>query len=230
VVLESYRERTAAYRARLARPFLKTSPAALTGIALGLAVLAGLLAFAVRFSTPILFVPVAFLIFASGVFDVLDGEVARSTGRTSRRGDFLDHVADRYADLAILAGITASGFVNPILALAALVSLLLTSYLGTLAQALGLGRLYGGLLTRADRLLLLAFVTFLEGDLSIPWPWAPTAPWSRLAVGGVPFTVLDLLMVYFLVAGQLTAAWRARTIYRALGSGAEAPVAPSRPR
>lgn len=217
-MLESYRERTAEYRARLARPFLGTRPATLTALALGLAVAAGGLAVLVRWTTPILFVPIAFLIFFSGVFDVLDGEVARATRTTSRRGDFLDHVADRYADLAIVLGIAASGFVNPLLALLGLVSLLLTSYMGTQAQALGLGRLYAGLLSRADRLLLLAFVTFLEGDLSLPWPWAPTAPWSRLHVDGLTFTVLDLLMLYFVVAGQFTALARASRIYAALGS------------
>ena len=60
------------------------------------------------------------------------------------------------------------------------------------------------------------FATFLEFDLSLPWPWAPTAPLSRLHLGGLTFTVLDLAMVYFIVAGQLTALARARGTYRAL--------------
>src|SRR5690348_18073543 len=45
----------------------------------------------------------------------------------------------------------------------------------TLFRSVGAGRAYGGLLTRADRLLLLAGATFLEGDLALPWPWAPAA-------------------------------------------------------
>jgi archaetidylinositol phosphate synthase len=175
------------------------------------------------------------LIFASGVFDVLDGEVARTTRTASRQGDFLDHVVDRYADLVILLGIAASGFVNPLLALLALVSLLLTSYMGTQAQAVGAGRAYGGLLSRADRLVLLSLFTFVEGDLSLPWPWAPSAPWSRLTVAGIPFTILDLLLVYFVVAGQWTALDRARRTYAELGGGADSappgsPGAPPRQR
>ncbi len=216
MVLETYRERTAAYRARLARPFLGVRPSTLTLAALLLAAAAAGLEALVRWSTPILFLPVAVLIFLSGVFDVLDGEVARSTGTASSRGDFLDHTADRYADLLLLVGIAVSGFANPLLALVALVSLLLTSYMGTQAQAVGLGRQYGGLLTRADRLLLLAFATFLEGDLSLPWPWAPSAPWERLHAFGLRFTVLDVLLAYFVVAGQVTALARARGIYRGL--------------
>ncbi len=216
MVLESYRERTAAYRARMARPFLRVSPGTLTGVALALAGLAALLALLVRWTTPVLFLPVAVLIFASGVFDVLDGEVARATGTASRRGDFLDHTADRYADVLLLLGLAASSFANPLLALLALASLLLTSYMGTQAQAVGLARMYGGLLTRADRLLLLAFVTFLEGDLALPWPWQPSAPFVRLTAFGLSFTVIDVLLLYFVVAGQLTALGRGIRIYRAL--------------
>jgi archaetidylinositol phosphate synthase len=216
MVLESYRERTAAYRSRLARPFLAVRPSTLTAVALLLAGAAAGLSLLVRWTTPILFLAVAFLIFFSGVFDVLDGEVARATAQESRRGDFLDHVADRYADLLILLGIAASGFAHPLLGLLALVSLLLTSYMGTQAQAVGAGRMYSGLLTRADRLMLLAFATFLEGDLALPWPWAPSSPWVRVELFGIPFTVLDLLLVYFVVAGQLTALGRALRIYQDL--------------
>jgi len=223
MVLEAYREQIRAYRERLAGPFLGVRPSVLTGIALALAVGAGGLAAGVRWTSPILFIPAAVLIFASGIFDVLDGEVARRTGTASPRGDFLDHVVDRYADLGILLGIAASGFVDPLLALLALVSLLLTSYMGTQAQAVGAGRLYGGLLTRADRLVLLAFVALVEGDLSLPWPWAPTAPFSRLAFAGVSFTVLDVLMVYFVLAGQITALDRARRVYAGLDGRSSAP-------
>jgi archaetidylinositol phosphate synthase len=216
MVSEEYRDRVAPYVERLSRPFLGWAPDRLSAVALGLNIGAGVLAAAVRWTSVYLFLPVALLIFLGGVFDVLDGEVARRTGRQSPRGDFLDHVFDRYADVAIVLGIAVSGYVNPILALLALVSLLLTSYMGTQAQAVGLGRQYGGLLTRADRLLLLAFATFLEFDLSLPWPWAPSAPLAHLHAYGVTFTVIDVLLVYFLVAGQWTAIGRAVRTYRAL--------------
>jgi len=216
MVLEEYRARVAPYVARLARPFLGWRPDRLTWTALVLAVAAAFLAAVVRWSTPLLFLPVALLIFGSGLFDVLDGTVARSTGRTSARGDFLDHVFDRYADVVIVLGIALSGYANPVLALLALVSLLLASYMGTQAQALGQGRLYSGLLTRADRLVVLALATFLEFDWSLPWPWAPTEPWSRFHAAGVGFTVIDVALLYFVIAGQWTAIGRAVRVYRAL--------------
>jgi len=216
MVLESLRGRFQPYIARLARPFLAWSPGTLSLVALGLAVAAGLVAFVVRWTTPYLFLAVALLVFFAGLFDVIDGEVARATGRSSVRGDFVDHVYDRYADVAILLGIAVSTYANPVLALLALVSLLLVSYMGTQAQALGQGRLYGGLLSRADRLVVIALATFLEFDWSLPWPWATDLPWSRFHIGGVEFTVIDVALAYFVIAGQWTAVARARRVYRAL--------------
>ncbi len=216
MVLESYRAKVQPYIARLARPFLGWDPGDLSRIALLLAVSAGVLALLVRWTTPYLFLAVALLVFFAGVFDVVDGEVARQTGKASVRGDFVDHVYDRYADIAILLGIALSTYANPFLALLALVSLLLVSYMGTQAQAVGKGRLYGGLLSRADRLVVLALATFLEFDWSLPWPWAASLPWSRFHVGSVEFTVIDVALAYFVIAGQWTAVARALRIYRSL--------------
>src|SRR5580700_5278835 len=137
MVTEAYRDRFAPYVDRLAKPFLGWTPNSLSAMALGLAVLSAVLAALVRWTTPLLFLPIGVLIFFAGVFDVLDGAVARRTGRTSVRGDFLDHVFDRYADVAIVLGIAVSGFAYLPLALLGLVSLLLTSYMGTQAQAVG---------------------------------------------------------------------------------------------
>lgn len=216
MVLEGYRARVAPYLKRISEPFLGWRPDRISTLALGLSVTAAVLAALVRWTTPLLFLPVSLLIFAGGVFDVIDGEVARRTNRTSVRGDFLDHVFDRYADVAVVLGIAISGYANPILALLALVSLLLTSYMGTQAQAVGVGRIYAGLLSRADRLIVLSLATFLEFDLSLPWPWASSMPWARFHWGTLAFTVLDVAFVYFVIAGNWTAVARARSAYRSL--------------
>ncbi|HXY47380.1 MAG TPA: CDP-alcohol phosphatidyltransferase family protein [Thermoplasmata archaeon] len=219
MVLEAYRARVDAYVARLAIPFLGWSPDRLSWTAVGFAVAAAILAATVRWTTPLLFLAVAALIFLAGLFDVLDGAVARKTGRTSVRGDFLDHVLDRYADLVLVLGIAISTYANPIVALLALVSLLLTSYMGTQAQAVGQGRLYGGLLSRADRLVVLMAATFFEFDFSLPWPWAPSEPWARFHLYGIEFTIIDVALIYFIIAGQWTAISRAWRVYRALPKG-----------
>ncbi len=216
MVLEGYRDRVRPYVDRLARPFRAWSPSRLSGLAIAFAAAAALLAAGVRWTTPLLFLPVSALILLAGLFDVLDGHIARTTHRASLRGDLLDHVLDRYADVLLVLGFAVSGYADPILALLALVSLLLASYMGTQAQAVGQGRAYGGLLSRADRLVVLAAAAFLEFDWSLPWPWARSEPWARFHLGPLAFTVIDVAFAYFVIAGQLTAVARARRTYRAL--------------
>ncbi len=229
MVLEELRERFQPQIARLAKPFLAWSPSSLSWVALALAAGAGATAAAVRATTPLLFLAVSGLILLSGLFDVLDGAVARRTQRSSPRGDLLDHVLDRYADVFLVLGIAVSGFAMPWLALLALASLLLASYMGTQAQALGQGRLYGGLLSRADRLVVLAIAAFLEFDWSLPWPWAPSEPWSRFVWHGIGFTVIDVALLYIVIAGQWTAIARAWRTYSALPASAPTATDPPAP-
>ncbi|HII05924.1 MAG TPA: CDP-alcohol phosphatidyltransferase family protein [Methanotrichaceae archaeon] len=101
----------------------------------------------------------ALMVLLNAVFDAVDGALARRTGTVEPRGDFLDHVIDRYADMAILVGIVLAGYVSEVWGIFAVMGVLLTSYLGTQAQALRLGRLYGGIMGRADRLTLILGAT-----------------------------------------------------------------------
>ena len=98
--------------------------------------------------------------------DAMDGAVAREMKIQSKRGDFLDHAVDRYADIFIITGIFAGGLVPWQIGVFALTGVLMSSYLGTQAQAVGVGRYYGGLLGRADRLVLILVVGVI--DLIIP--------------------------------------------------------------
>ena len=94
--------------------------------------------------------------------DGMDGAVAREMKIQSRRGDFLDHAVDRYADIFIITGIFAGGLVPWQIGVFALTGVLMASYLGTQAQAVGVGRYYGGILGRADRLVMILVVGIIE--------------------------------------------------------------------
>ncbi len=98
--------------------------------------------------------------------DGMDGAVAREMKIQSLRGDFLDHAVDRYADIFIITGIFAGGMVSWQIGVFALTGVLMASYLGTQAQAVGVGRYYGGLLGRSDRLVLILVIGII--DLIIP--------------------------------------------------------------
>ncbi len=147
------------------------------------------------------------LVLVSGFFDALDGRVARITGKASRSGDFVDHVLDRYADVLMIGAVAVSPWCNPYLGIVALTGVLLTSYMGTQAQAVGAGRLYSGLLGRADRVVLLLLV--------------PIVQWILLLLGGgwidlgfASLSIFELMMLWFAVVGNLTAVQRAVTVWR----------------
>ncbi|HZU21550.1 MAG TPA: CDP-alcohol phosphatidyltransferase family protein, partial [Terriglobales bacterium] len=47
----------------------------------------------------------ALTIIGAGIFDMVDGRVARATGQVTRFGAFFDSVIDRYSDLALFFGL-----------------------------------------------------------------------------------------------------------------------------
>ncbi len=95
------------------------------------------------------------IILLAGILDGLDGALARHQGTDGPYGDFLDHTIDRIVDVGILVAIGMNaGFVDN--ASSGYIAGLLTlfgSYMGTQAQSVGLGRIYGGF-SRADRMVL----------------------------------------------------------------------------
>ena len=100
------------------------------------------------------------MVIFNSVFDALDGVIARKSNSVTLRGDFLDHIIDRYSDVFIICSIFFAGYVNWQIGVVAIVGVLLTSYLGIQAQALHLGRYYGGLMGRADRLVVVMLASF----------------------------------------------------------------------
>lgn len=134
----------------------------------------------------------AIFVFLNGVLDLVDGGLARELGTDSKAGDLLDHVLDRYADLIIITGL-AAGVGEYALGLAAVTGVLMTSYLGTQAQAVDLDRVYGGMLGRADRLALTGVVATVAAFL------------DATALG---LTAIGWLLVVFAVVGHVTALQR----------------------
>ena len=143
-------------------------------------------------AAPPLYLLGAVLVFLNGWLDLLDGALARRQGTDSRAGDLLDHVLDRYADIVIVAGL-AAGAERYLLGLLAVTGVLMTSYLGTQAQAVGLDRVYGGVVGRADRLTIIGGVTAVAAFLPAP------------AYG---LTLVGWLLVFLAVVGHLTALQR----------------------
>lgn len=93
---------------------------------------------------------------ARTALNALDGLVAKATGKARPWGEVLNEFSDRLADVALLGGLALSGLADVRLGAAAIVAVLLASYLGTVSKAAGASRQYGGVMGKADRMMLLA--------------------------------------------------------------------------
>lgn len=96
------------------------------------------------------------LILLSGFFDIVDGAVAKVTGKVSKRGAFLDSTLDRVSEVAIYLGILLGALANPTAILLALSFSLLVSYTRAKGDALGASLAGVGIGERSERLLVLA--------------------------------------------------------------------------
>jgi CDP-diacylglycerol--glycerol-3-phosphate 3-phosphatidyltransferase len=152
-------------------------PNTLTWLSLVPALLAGIAAAAS------MFLPAAILLLLSGVFDLLDGALARSTGQETRFGALLDSTLDRLSDAAVPAGLALIYAPHGVLVLVPVLMIaggFLVSYVRARAEGLGLDlpRLWG---RREDRMgIMVAGLVF--APLPIPGMAVP-APALLLVVG-----------------------------------------------
>ncbi len=193
MVLNKYRGNVDSVLTAISKPFVKMNPNTITAISLLIALLAGL-----SYYFDFLLLSFVFILF-SAMLDAIDGKVARLRKIASKKGDFLDHAIDRFADTFILLGVMFSQYATLWIGVFALVSVYLTSYLGTQAQAIGLKRIYGGILGRADRLVILMLLPIVQ------FFW-----W------GYYFSVTDWVLILFAVLGGITVVQRFAAIWRAL--------------
>lgn len=116
----------------------------------------------------------AVLIVAS-VFDILDGAVARVSGKVYRYGAFLDSTTDRYAEGFTYVGLLWYFLFNghhttePMLVMAALTGSLLVSYVRARAQSLGFV-CEGGLFARPERVVV-TVIGLMIPVLLVPMLW-----------------------------------------------------------
>jgi len=209
MVLDSQRENVDPLLMAIAKRFSKVDPNVLTWLSLVFAFIAGLFFY---FSSPslelgnfYLYVAVLF-VSLNGLFDAIDGKVAKLTNKVSKKGDFLDHALDRFADVFMVGGLALSSWCVTRIGLLAIVGMLLTSYMGTQSQAVGYKREYSGLLGRADRLALLMVAPliqhiFLYYDI-------------QMLLG---ISLLGWVLIYFAVVGNITAVQRFYSTLRWFG-------------
>lgn len=138
----------------------------------------------------------------TALFDVLDGTVARRTGRSSTFGAFYDSTLDRVSDGVLMGGLVVFYATSPVhksdtllvITLLGLVGTFLTSYTRARAESLGIDAKVG-LLQRPERITLLS---------------APQAFFGLALNGWVLASIVTLLSV----TAWITAIQRMLFVYR----------------
>lgn len=139
------------------------------------------------------------LVITAFVFsDLIDGAMARTTGRTSAFGAFFDSTLDRLADAAIFGGLVlyfagpGDSYLYLCVTLYCLVMGAVTSYARARAESLGMDA-KGGLAERADRLVAILVMTGLSALFDAPILLYVTL-WA-LALASTETVVRRILMV-----------------------------------
>lgn len=124
----------------------------------------------------------ALIVILAGLFDMLDGEVARSSRTVTRFGAFYDSVIDRYSDMILLQGLMVwyagqhrLGYV--VLVGVVLMGAILTSYTRARAESL-IETCKVGFMERPERIVLLIIGGLTNRMEAVLWVLAVLGNWT----------------------------------------------------
>ncbi|MFD1467108.1 DUF4833 domain-containing protein [Hymenobacter caeli] len=145
------------------------------------------------------------LILFAGLFDMLDGQVARLGNMKSEYGALFDSVLDRYSELFTFLGIcyylvAHHYFFSSLFAFIALIGSMMVSYTRARAEGLGI-ECKGGLMQRPERVVLLGVSAlacglasaYLGGNYKLYVPGVPFHVFETMSIFTFPITVLAVL-------------------------------------
>ena len=114
-------------------------------------------------------------ILLGGLADIMDGRVARARGLVSPYGEFLDSMLDRFSEVFAFVGLAVYLAALPTGILATTLaagSSLLVSYARAKGDAVGVA-CRGGVMQRAERLVVLALTSILDAPITNALGWRP---------------------------------------------------------
>ena len=146
------------------------------------------------------------LLFA-GVFDMLDGQLARMTNKISKFGALYDSVIDRYSEMIMFFGIcyylaSHNYFLSSIFAFIAMIGSIIVSYVRARSEALGV-ECKVGIMQRPERVLtigisaiLYGVISYYFGDFKITVEWLPFPLIENISIFTIPIFILAILTNY----------------------------------
>jgi CDP-diacylglycerol--glycerol-3-phosphate 3-phosphatidyltransferase len=145
------------------------------------------------------------LILFAGLFDMLDGQVARLGNMSSSFGALFDSVLDRYSELIMFLGIcyylvAHHYFISSLAAFIAMIGSMMVSYIRARSEGLGIQN-SGGLMQRPERVILIALsaiacgVTghFIGGDYKYYVPGISFHVFETMTIFTLPIAVMAVL-------------------------------------
>ena len=140
---------------------LGLSPFSLSLLGLICAFLSGILYYTLAKQSWISWIA-AILLLLSGLFDALDGAMARVYRRVTKFGGVIDSVFDRIGEVLVYSGIILGGSSSLFWGLVASVTSLMVSYVRSRAEAEGAKMEGVGIAERPERIVILAAATFIR--------------------------------------------------------------------
>ncbi len=142
-------------------------------------------------AAPALLLIVPLLAAARIILNLLDGALARRLAVSHPRGELLNELGDRVADVAFLAPVAVLPGADTVVVLGGVIGALLASYAGLASRAAGGERVYRGILSKPGRMALLSVAAL--GAFAIgPVAWSVFGP---VLLVGVTLTLLERLAV-----------------------------------
>ncbi|HEY4326102.1 MAG TPA: CDP-alcohol phosphatidyltransferase family protein [Mucilaginibacter sp.] len=145
------------------------------------------------------------LILFAGLFDMLDGQVARLGNMKSTFGALYDSVLDRYSELIMFLGICYylvgyHYFLSSMFAFIALIGSMMVSYIRARAEGLGI-ECKGGLMQRPERVVAIGLCAvlcgvssiYLGGDYKFYWPGTNFLLFETISIFTIPLMILAVL-------------------------------------
>lgn len=146
----------------------------------------------------------ATILFA-GLFDMLDGQVARLGNMSSRFGALFDSVLDRYSELVMFLGIcyylvAHHYFLSSLFAFTALIGSMMVSYTRARAEGLGI-ECKGGLMQRPERVITIGVSAlacgivahYIGGDYKLFIGGLKIHVFESMSVFTIPITLVAVL-------------------------------------
>jgi CDP-diacylglycerol--glycerol-3-phosphate 3-phosphatidyltransferase len=120
-----------------------------------------------------LFLYAGLVIIGAGIFDMVDGRVARATGQVTHFGAFFDSVIDRYSDVALFFGLLvyyarADRFFYVVLVAFVMVSSVMVSYTRARAESL-IPQCKVGFMERPERIVLVIIGALFNRMAPVLW-------------------------------------------------------------